>query len=193
VQEIEIETFFACWELATVHIESPSGLHTISSGAFQFCSSLESIVIPSGVGTIGAGAFWDTFSLTEATFLGHAPIVPGSRGVPFLNPHPDFVIHHAAGAAGFSSPDWDQYTKIVETVPLEIEAVVKSDGRVIVRLAPAFLVGIGVEYSPDLSEGSWIELGNFSNEDGVITFVDEDQTRANRDSGYYRAFQRPHQ
>ena len=49
----------------------------------------------------------------------------------------------------------------------------------------------GVEYSPDMSPGSWIELGNFSPADGVWTFTDSDPVRTARPSGYYRAFLRP--
>ena len=50
---------------------------------------------------------------------------------------------------------------------------------------------IGVEYSPDLSPGSWIELGNFFLADGVWAFTDPDSVRLARPSGYYRAFLRP--
>ena len=57
---------------------------------------------------------------------------------------------------------------------------------------PVFFRRVGVEYSPDMSPGSWIELGNFfASADGVMEFTDPDPVRLARQSGYYRAFLRP--
>ena len=50
---------------------------------------------------------------------------------------------------------------------------------------------VGVEYSTDLSGGSWIELGNFFEEDGVAKFLDPDPVRRDAAAGFYRAFLRP--
>ena len=50
---------------------------------------------------------------------------------------------------------------------------------------------VGIEYSPDMTAGSWIELGNVFESEGSATFVDRDFFRMNRSSGYYRAFLRP--
>ena len=50
---------------------------------------------------------------------------------------------------------------------------------------------IGVEFSTDLTPGSWIELGNFSLEQGRGVFVDRDMVRLGHGKGYYRAFLRP--
>ena len=50
---------------------------------------------------------------------------------------------------------------------------------------------IGVEYSPDLSAGSWIDLGDFSGTDGESIFIDSDPDRADRRKGFYRGFVRP--
>jgi len=50
---------------------------------------------------------------------------------------------------------------------------------------------IGIEYSPDLSLGSWVELGNAFEVDGIATFIDRDYFRLERRSGFYRAFLRP--
>ena len=55
----------------------------------------------------------------------------------------------------------------------------------------AFRRNVGVEYSTDGAEGSWIELGNFFEEDGVAVFIDTDPTRHARARGFYRAFLRP--
>ena len=52
---------------------------------------------------------------------------------------------------------------------------------------------IGVEYSPDMSPGSWIELGNFFADESVpnlSVFTDPDTTRLARGTGFYRAFLR---
>lgn len=50
---------------------------------------------------------------------------------------------------------------------------------------------IGVEYSPDLSPGSWIDAGNVLQIDGEGHFLDSDPERLARTSGFYRAFLRP--
>ena len=50
---------------------------------------------------------------------------------------------------------------------------------------------LGVEYSPDLARGSWIELGNFFLDRGRGVFVDSDPVRRARSGGFYRAFLRP--
>ena len=52
---------------------------------------------------------------------------------------------------------------------------------------------IGIEYSPDLTPGSWIELGNFFADGGdpdQSVFTDPDLTRLARRTGFYRAFLR---
>ena len=70
---------------------------------------------------------------------------------------------------------------------------ISTDGDVrCLTIPPAFGRDIGVEYSSDLSPGSWIELGNFFfevNSEGI--FIDPDPTRTSRPTGYYRAFLRP--
>ena len=50
---------------------------------------------------------------------------------------------------------------------------------------------IGAEYSPDLSPGSWIDIGSFSELGGNALFGDNDPVRKARPDGYYRAFLRP--
>lgn len=50
---------------------------------------------------------------------------------------------------------------------------------------------IGVEYSPDLAAGSWVDLGNFFGSGNLLAFTDADAVRAGREVGYYRAFLRP--
>ena len=50
---------------------------------------------------------------------------------------------------------------------------------------------IGVEYSPDLTPGSWVDLGNFSNTGRVAKFIDFDLDRSGAERGFYRAFLRP--
>ena len=50
---------------------------------------------------------------------------------------------------------------------------------------------VGVEYSPDGSSGSWIELGNFSEAGDMMVFDDPDPVRRARSRGFYRAFLRP--
>ena len=51
---------------------------------------------------------------------------------------------------------------------------------------------VGIEYSSDLSLGSWIDLGNaFQIERSELAFLDSDPARKSLAAGYYRAFLRP--
>jgi len=50
---------------------------------------------------------------------------------------------------------------------------------------------IGLEYSPDMMPGTWVDLGNFSISGSVGSFIDTDSVRAGRERGFYRAFLRP--
>jgi hypothetical protein len=55
-----------------------------------------------------------------------------------------------------------------------------------------FHPGLGIEYSPNLAQGSWIDLGNFYyDQDRAETiFVDPDPVRRQRPKGFYRTFLR---
>ena len=46
---------------------------------------------------------------------------------------------------------------------------------------------LGVEYSPDLSPGSWLDIGDFTQAAGLGTFVDGDPSRCARPEAFYRA------
>jgi hypothetical protein len=50
---------------------------------------------------------------------------------------------------------------------------------------------LALSYSPDLEAFSWIDLGNFVEIDGILSFTDPDPFRLARPKGYYRAFLRP--
>ena len=55
-----------------------------------------------------------------------------------------------------------------------------------------FAARYGIEYSPALERGSWVEIGDFPapNAVGISTFVDTNPERRASPSGYYRAFDR---
>jgi hypothetical protein len=76
-------------------------------------------------------------------------------------------------------------------LPLAIRLVevVPSGLKLVVPMIPDDPVG--VEYSPDMSPGSWIDLGNFFFFCGQLAFIDQDSARASQPSGFYRAFMRP--
>jgi hypothetical protein len=46
-------------------------------------------------------------------------------------------------------------------------------------------------FSPDLSAGSWLDIGDFTKSGEVWQFSDEDGVRRSRDRGYYRSALRP--
>ena len=47
---------------------------------------------------------------------------------------------------------------------------------------------IGIEFSPTLEEGSWLDLGNLQPDGEEMRFIDADAVRAGRERGFYRAF-----
>ena len=63
-------------------------------------------------------------------------------------------------------------------------------GQFRITMPPVYGRRIGIEYSPDMSSESWIELGNFDLEGSEAVFVDPDLVRQSRNAGYYRAFLR---
>jgi hypothetical protein len=100
VSNIEYEAFSGCSSLARIMM--PNSVTNIGADAFYGCSSLASVTIPnsvisigdyafifsgltnvtvgSGVANVGKGAFSDCYSLTQAYFLGNAPLVDGTLG-----------------------------------------------------------------------------------------------------------------
>ena len=74
----------------------------------------------------------------------------------------------------------------------EISSVIRTAKSVQLRLPLSVVPAIGIQYSPDMSPGSWIDLGNFSyaQDSPEMIFVDPDEARLARPRGYYRAFVR---
>lgn len=77
--------------------------------------------------------------------------------------------------------------------PLEIDSVLRDTAGIHLTLPSEFACRrIGVEYSAEGDEGSWLQLGNFSDDPtGVPRFSDPDTIRTGRAKGFYRAFLRP--
>jgi hypothetical protein len=155
------------------------------------------------VTSIGDNAFRRCTGLMTALFLGDAPEFEDDA---FSSVDPEFTFNYLNGRSGFSSQSWRGHPTIRIDEALQISAVFSisftPDGLRLMlppigRLGPLVLPlvnfdrDIGVEYSPDLSPGSWIELGNFFPVEGMWVFTDPDSVRLARPSGYYRAFLRP--
>jgi hypothetical protein len=112
-----------------------------------------------------------------------------------------------AGIASYNTPATDQrgLLRIIgagldigacEAQPLDlgpISSIVLTPAGLHLTIPPVFLLrSIGVEYSPDLSPGSWIELGNFSfSGNAMLEFTDFDPGRKANPSGNYRSILRP--
>jgi hypothetical protein len=77
VINIAAEAFLECTRLTNVTI--PDGVTTIGDLAFCACSGLTSVTIPASVTSLGNSAFKEC-SLTDAFFLGNAPMVDGEAG-----------------------------------------------------------------------------------------------------------------
>jgi hypothetical protein len=185
----------------------PAGTNTISFAAFEGCTGLTRFTIPASVNSIGALAFSNCSSLSKVLFLGIPPAVFGTTR--FDGTAPDFTIYYTSHSSGFTSPTWNGYpAAMIDTdLPLfsaSIDFTFMPDGLRLMLTTPGILshqgfvasfadLGrkVGVGYSPDLSPGSWIELGNFFESQGAWVFTDPDPVRRSRPSGYYRAFLRP--
>ena len=146
---------------------------SIGAAAFRSCDGLTDITIPPGVTSIGDNAFRRCTGLMTALFLGDAPEFEDDA---FSSVDPEFTFYYLNGRSGFSSQSWRGHPTIRIDEALQISAVFSisftPDGLRLMlppigRLGPLVLPlvnfdrDIGVEYSPDLSPGSWIELGNF--------------------------------
>ena len=53
----------------------PDGVTTVGMGAFTYCKDLVSVTIPASVKAIGDDAFMTCMSLTDAYFMGNAPVM----------------------------------------------------------------------------------------------------------------------
>ena len=152
---------------------------------------------------IGDDAFRLCSGLMAAIFLGDAPEIGDDA---FSDVDPGFTFYYLNSRSGFSSQSWQGHPTIRIDEALQISATFSisftPDGLRLMlppigRLGPLVLPlvnfdrDIGVEYSPDLLPGSWIELGNFFETQGTWVFTDPDLLRLARPSGFYRAFLRP--
>ena len=136
--------------------------------------------------TTGLSVTFDNNGRLFAAFKGFLEEVdPESLAIIGLREQPGTVLGLAA------------YTPPPPPPPGESLAPIKSvtraaDGSLRITVAPTFRRSIGIEFSPDLSPGSWIELGNFFEVAGDDSaFVDTDEQRISRSRAYYRAFLRP--
>ena len=68
---------WGCFGAALKSIEIPESVTRIDAYAFSACKEMTSIIIPANVEYIGGMAFVNTFSLTNAIFLGDAPQMDG--------------------------------------------------------------------------------------------------------------------
>ena len=84
----------------------------------------------------------------------------------------------------------EQFTLTVTALP-PIESIRRGVSTTTITMPGVLNRRVGIAFSPDLQQGSWIELGNFSDSDGMLRFEDVDIGRNTADRGYYRSFLRP--
>jgi hypothetical protein len=82
----------------------PENVTSIGPFAFSECGSLSSVTFPKSVTTIGIRAFARCNSLMKAVFLGSAPTM--GKEV-FKDTASGFTVNYYNGAAGFTSPTWN--------------------------------------------------------------------------------------
>ncbi len=102
VTSIEFQTFHGC---ALESVTLPDNITRIGEDAFYGCA-ISSIWFPTGLTSIGSGAFSACNKLTNATFLGNAPIM--GNGV-FEQVANEFSVNYFSDRVGFDSPKWEGY------------------------------------------------------------------------------------
>ncbi len=103
VTSIGTKAFSTCDKLTAVTF--PANLESIGELAFFSCK-LTSVTFPPALASIGQEAFSDCDLLTQATFMGNAPIMGFSV---FGNTAAGFTVFYYLGAEGFSEPEWSGY------------------------------------------------------------------------------------
>ena len=177
-------------------VSIPDGVTTIGGVAFALCPNLTTVSIPESVTTIGNWAFSGCSRLSAVVFLGGAPSTFSMFA--FQGTATDFTIYYTGRGTGFTSPTWNRYPAIGVDPALRpsisLVSLMPAETRLTIPLSLG-TVGrnIGVEYSPDMSPGSWIDLGNFFSDGSSWQFIDRDAVRQARRTAFYRAFLRPEQ
>jgi len=97
---------FESLEITLTSVTIPDGITDIGASTFWGCTSLSNVTIPDSVTSIWNYAFDQCSALTIAYFLGNAPST-GSNV--FRGTAPDFSICYTSGAAGFTTPTWEDY------------------------------------------------------------------------------------
>jgi len=138
----------------------------------------------------GTVSFTSTGALTNAAFEN----LPSS-----FEPNQDFAFVLAARTGGASQEVRIDNLRIFAGVepsdtiaPISSAAHDEETMTVQIEIPTSQGRKIGIEFSPDLTPGSWIELGNFSRVDNCTSrFTDSDLARTSGGRGFYRAFLRP--
>jgi hypothetical protein len=176
----------------------PNTVTGIGNFAFFNCSGLTSVMIPDSVPIINSRAFYGCTNLINAIFLGNAPSNFHLRA--FDDTAPDFTISYLSGSSGFTSPTWNGYpTTLIapatELSPISSVSLSPAGTRLAIHVTienlGLYSRNVGVEYSPDLQTGPWIDLGDFTPEGSNLIYLDSDSERRALPSGYYRAILRP--
>ena len=98
-------------------IDLGSGLTTIETQAFRYCSGLTSVVIPSSVTSIGNYAFNYARNLTSVTVLATTPPTLGSSVFnAYQNDYPIYVPAESVEAYK-SASGWSDYASRIQAIP----------------------------------------------------------------------------
>ena len=90
--------FNDCHNLASIILGN--GVTSIGEGSFAECN-ITSVVIPSSVTNIKDNVFYGCYSLTNATFLGNAPVEP--NGYAFVGDPAGATVYYYYGTSGWSA------------------------------------------------------------------------------------------
>jgi len=159
----------------------PQNVTSIGDVAFEYCSSLTSVIIPNSVTNIGSYNFQFCSSLTNVFFAGNAPDYGEQI---FFDAYP-VTVYYLSGTTG-----WNSGFDGLSTVLWNAQAQTK-DGYFGVQnnqfgfnITGTTNIPIVVEVSSNLASGIWTPLQTCTITNGSIYF--SDPTWTNHPKGFYR-------
>jgi hypothetical protein len=159
----------------------PEGTSSIGLGAFEYCTSLRSVVIPASVISVDDGAFFGCSILTAVYFSGSAPS-PGSNVFFDAN---QATVYYLPGTAGWGSTFGGRPTALwnpqVRTGDTRFGVRQNRFGFNVTGTPGIPLV---VETCTDLAAQSWVPLQSCTLTNGLIYFSDPQWT--NYPERFYR-------
>jgi hypothetical protein len=180
VQNIGTRAFEGCAMLTKLTI--PNSVIDLGNEAFGGCNGLTSVTIGSGVKSIGWGVFYDCTDLTNAFFLGNAPLVSGETGsldtTVFLGEIG--TVYYLPGATGWQNTfggwdveQWDQPGPVINVVGSGLGMHSKGFNFTVAWVPNTTVV---VQACTNLAHPVWVPVATNTLIGGALNFSDSQGT-----------------